>query len=531
MLKYSFFLFFWVIQNIAFSTNYYVSVKGDDNNPGNATKPFRTIAKSVDLLLPGDSVFVLAGTYNETFSMTKSGIDGKPIVFIGEFDKTIIDAKNLKHLYNGLVEIEGVNWIVFKYFTLKNSTNQGIYIDNASNIIIKNNTTYNTYSSGIGAWGAKNIIIDSNKVELACNGGGQECISAADCDNFIISNNIVFNGIDGTIGGEGIDAKDGSRNGEIRNNIVHNLARLGIYVDSWDKHTYNIKVHGNIVYNCTEGIVLASEMGGLLEDIWIYNNLVYKNKFIGINVSSNGDDPNVRTKPIKNCYLINNTIYSNGVEWGGGIAIGNPDANNIIVRNNICSENLSFQITYEGRNSDGLIFDHNLINGFREYPNETRGTDYVEADPLFIDATNNNYNLSRNSPAIDKGSSILAPNIDILGNKRPNGLAIDIGAYEFYPSSGFPTSLNEIDFITVKPNPCSDYFEVIFNSYGLIDNELATLSLINLSGQKILSKMINKLEIQSHSLKVDVKELQSGIYIYYFNTSKFRKCGKLIINK
>src|SRR5918997_3095096 len=42
---------------------YYVAPGGSDESPGTALQPFRTIQKGADLAGPGDTVFVLPGTY------------------------------------------------------------------------------------------------------------------------------------------------------------------------------------------------------------------------------------------------------------------------------------------------------------------------------------------------------------------------------------------------------------------------------------------------------------------------------------
>ncbi|MCX7736119.1 MAG: right-handed parallel beta-helix repeat-containing protein [Candidatus Kapabacteria bacterium] len=493
-----------------FSANYYVSPQGNDNNPGTKQSPFRTIQKSTNFVAPGDTVFVLAGTYNEIVRLVKSGTIEKPIVFYGDNNKSIIDGQNITQKYNGLVHIEGLSWIEFYNFFLKNSSDQGFYVDNSSDITLKNNKTLNTFSSGIGFWGCTSILVDSNEVELACNGGPQECISIANCENFLVRYNKVHNGINGAIGGEGIDAKDGSQNGIIHNNTVFNLARLGIYVDAWDKYTGNIQVYNNIVYNCTEGIVLASEMGGILENVWIFNNLTYKNKFLGINVSSNGDDTNIKVKPIKNIYIINNTACYNGQSWGGGIAIGNPDADNIIIRNNICSFNQSFQISHEGRSSKGLTFDYNLVYPFMSYPDEIRGEQFVESDPLFADPSSDDYRLRQNSPAIDKGSSNQAPRFDLSGNRRPMGKSYDIGAYEYFIESTVDDYIISDILVTIYPNPALDYIEIIYNvETGLRPASTDKINIYNILGECVLSvETQHAVSLQ----RIDISNLPSGLY-------------------
>jgi len=120
---------------------------------------------------------------------------------------------------------------------------QGVYKEN---VIINKSGRKNNYIIFQAYNGAKVII---NEVIMACNDGDQECISVAGCDGFIIRNNHVYHSGPGTNGGEGIDAKHGS-NGLVFSNHVHDINRLGIYVDAWDTHTYNISVYNNTIHDC-----------------------------------------------------------------------------------------------------------------------------------------------------------------------------------------------------------------------------------------------------------------------------------------
>ncbi|MBS3166413.1 DUF1565 domain-containing protein [Candidatus Woesearchaeota archaeon] len=54
-------------------TTYYVSLSGDDNNPGTLAQPWKTIGKANQMLQAGDTVLIHAGTYNEHIRPINSG--------------------------------------------------------------------------------------------------------------------------------------------------------------------------------------------------------------------------------------------------------------------------------------------------------------------------------------------------------------------------------------------------------------------------------------------------------------------------
>lgn len=430
----------FILQSVANANLYYVTKSGNNSNPGTQALPWKTISKAANSLTAGDTVYIGAGTYQERVIPAQSGTAGNYITYTAiPGDVVIIDGSSLTlpPYESGLVHIEDRNYIKISGLTVQNvgpnQNNAGIYIDNANNIIINKNKTYNTTSSGIGVWGSTNVSIISNEVELACNDGEQECITVGETAGFEVKNNHVHHNGPGTNGGEGIDVKDGSSAGIVSNNHIHDLSRLGIYVDAWDKHTHAIEINGNRVYNCeNDGIVLTSEMGGLLENVSVSNNLAYDNMYNGIAVTPNGP---VAQPPMKNITVMNNTLYNNGDStipnpWGGGIVVDNPNIQTLVIRNNIISQNLLYQILMDVTVTD-LSVDHNLIYGFRNYSNEIKGSSVVEGNPLLLGPSAGNFHLNSNSPAIDTGSSVNAPVIDIEFTSRPQLQGYDIGAYEY----------------------------------------------------------------------------------------------------
>ena len=430
---------------------YFVSPSGDDTGPGNRHNPWLNIQKAANTLTAGDTVYIMSGTYSEQVIPKHSGEAGNPIVYLaypghspvvvgkgkiagGRVGSSVVDKSQ-----KGQFEIDDKSWIVVSGLKIMHSTSAGIYIRNSSYIAIRYNHTYNTFDSGIGTLRCNNIIIDNNHIELACMGGStaaQECLTISITDNFIVSNNHVHHGWM-----EGIDAKNGSSNGKIFGNHVHNQLRLGIYVDSWNKHTYNIDVFQNLVHdNYANGFAVAAERAGLVENVRIFNNISYHNSGMGITIAGwNGGWDH----PMKNIQVINNTFCNNGwghrTEYAGGIEIANPQAEGVVIRNNICSQNTSFQIVVrEGIPEDHLSIDHNLIDGYKGYEGEIYGENAVIGETMFIHDFNRNsskpadFHLQPGSPAIDKGSFDAAPCDDYDGQKRPSGKEPDIGAFEYY---------------------------------------------------------------------------------------------------
>jgi len=384
---------------------YYVAKDGSDSYDGSEVHPWRTIQKAASTLVAGDHVYIKAGIYNEKVIPLNSGTPENYITYAAYSDDEVtIDGTGTsdRGTWGGLFDVSDKSYIKISGLRIINSPVAGIFACAASHIIVENCYAYNTYSSGIGFWDSDNIIIVGNEVELACNGGGEECITVSGVNVFEVKNNYVHDPGRGPLGGEGIDIKESSCNGKVYGNTVAHGRPCGIYVDAWDGHLYNVEVFQNVIYDIPDwGIALATEAGGNLENIKVYNNIVY-GCYHGLAVYEYEG-----TK--RDLYVINNNFYNNiYVDWYIGIGVFSS-VTNFILRNNIIYKSGGISAEYP------IVEDHNL----------------VDIDPLFVDASNGNFHLKSGSPAIDNGSSINAPSIDFDGTPRPQGAAFDIGAFEF----------------------------------------------------------------------------------------------------
>jgi hypothetical protein len=423
-------------ENIAGGNIFYVAKNGSDNNSGSQTQPWLTIQKAANTLKPGQKVYIKEGVYNELVKVTKSGSSNGYIIFSAYPNhQVILDGNGIAPLdpsqpvLSGLFYVNNADYIKIKGFKIRNSKACGIYAVNANHITIKDNYIYNTFSSGIGAWLCTNVLIDGNEVVWACNPNNgnislasQECLTVAHCSDFEVANNhIHHNSQIARQGGEGLQAKQQAIRGKIHHNIVHDLCKVGLYIDAWDKPTYDIKVYDNIVYRCHKywGMACGAENGGTLENIKFYNNLVYENGAVGIGVEGTWG-VNGAHHYLKNIYIYNNTVFNNrylGLNWGYGIHVNAPEGEKIYIRNNICYQNYRDKVTVDQTNGlpRNLVIENNL-----EGP-----------DPLFVNPAGNDLHLKDGSPAIDKASQTTVPDDDFSGSARPKGNGYDIGAFEF----------------------------------------------------------------------------------------------------
>jgi hypothetical protein len=229
---------------------------------------------------------------------------------------------------------------------------------------------------------------------------------------------------------------------------VHDIPhgeRTCLYVDAWGtRATSDIRVYGNTLHHCAAGITLASEDGGLVRDIHIYNNVIYASQSNGLEIGDWGEFGVLR-HPVETVTFVNNTVYANGTGgWGAGFWNGNSHVKHIVVRNTVFSQNETAQMLNESTAS--LTVDHNLIDGTQDDAHAIAGTEAVEGDPLFVDPVQADFRLRAGSPAIDAGSAVDAPETDLSGQPRPrdgdgDGAArFDIGAYEAGPEISYTNS-------------------------------------------------------------------------------------------
>ena len=380
---------------------------------GGAGSSASVIQTQIDAAVDGDTILVAPGVYIGTINIT-----GKNITVASEQGPlvTVIDGNRL----DSVVTINS-NSSALEGFTIQNgsafSGGGGINIGGSAATIQNNIVANNLGCSGGGMHlGFTSAIVQKNTVRnnrVSCSGGEGAGISIVGAGSAVVIDNYIYN-----------NTVPSSNNGA-----------GGISMNAAGTPT----IQDNIISGNTGG---AISMGNL-SDALILQNIISNNS--GVNcggiewlVPSSGDGPRV----------INNTIVYNDGAQGSAICADGFDAqtllvNNIIVAkagqtaiycgdfNSLESPMVEFNNVYAslGMGYGGICTDQSGING------------NFFGDPLFIDITNEGYQLRATSPSIDVGDNAVPeiPALDIVGNTRfvdgdQNGSTIvDMGAYEYIP--------------------------------------------------------------------------------------------------
>lgn len=371
---------------------------------------YPTIQAAVDAAVPGDTVQIAGGTYREVVNFRKSGSPGAFItVKAKNGEKVIVDGSGvlpaISTAARGLLTLDRRQYIKISGLTVTRSNRHGIYAGHASNIVVENSEISYARDGGILVGNGSDVTIDNNRVHhnnAAAESGdiersANEGVTLFQVTGFEIKNNTVFENEE-----EGIDVKNGARDGAVHDNNVYRNNGPNIYIDGAnDVRVYNNNVH-DAKGQTKSGIGLAVESGGSARNVSIFNNVIHGNPGGGVDFWIG------RYEDVQ---IVNNTIYDNGKT---AISARDGTVSDSAAINNIAYGNALKSVA-------GIAMEHNLTS-----------------DPDFVDVAKDDVRLKAGSAAIDTASAAKAPAFDFTGGARPVGSGPDIGAYEYGATRSTP---------------------------------------------------------------------------------------------
>ncbi|SFD63706.1 parallel beta-helix repeat (two copies) [Paenibacillus catalpae] len=421
---------------------YYVDIDTGVDSPDHGTTPqapFKNIQYAADLTNPGDTVYVMNGTYYNTndqyvFQVTRSGNSTGYISFLAYPGHTpklkSIDAWNHIVVSASYIRIEGFE-IEGENANLALSDGEERYnhfIANKPTGTIDWNYVRKTQTNGIyikpGSSGIPHHVTIKNNVVHDTPGGG---ISAEKSDYITIENNTVYNTswytLYATSGISILNSVDADTNNTayktvIRNNRSYNNKTMV----KWEK-TKDYSDGNGIIIDSNRNTHLNGQYPAYAGKTLIANNLSYNNRSSGIHAYYS-----------QNVDIINNTSYNNSALLDVG-EIFAVSSNQVNILNNI-------MVARTGKKINTNYNNTNLTNNYNVYSNGNpvvSGANDIWADPMFENPANGDFRLKIGSRAIDTGSAALAPSNDFIYKPRPKGAAPDRGAYEYQNLIGNPS--------------------------------------------------------------------------------------------
>ncbi len=421
---------------------YFAMLSGDDDTgDGSWANPWRTIQKAANSLTPGDIAYIGDGVdqttpsdYNAVVNLGRDGTADNPlalVVYPGATSQVGNPSTDRAFWYwNMETGSYAMHWVVAGFRVTTGAV--GIPASSGTRVV----GNYVTAPQGNGMDGA--IDVFGNDVYILGNELTQ--VGAASCSKLYH-----------TIYAKGVRQDDPPRapteaNREIGWNYIHdNQTNRAINIYSEQAYSAFIeqhRVHDNVIINQHgDGIMLGYYVTG---DNWIYNNLIIQaglgpeweddaSYHTGIHIGT-GHEEVTQTR----LYIYNNTLYGNG--WSGAVYQGETgsllfDPNALTLSTTVYFSNNIIYATgepYLAGESTALPGGDYRNCWYGESLTPAWDTTAIDADPQFVGAGGFDFQLQNGSPCIDAGKNVVTVVAsDILGVPRPQGLAFDIGAYEY----------------------------------------------------------------------------------------------------
>lgn len=477
----------------------YVNISASGNNDGSSwSDAYNDLQDAINNATSGDEIWIAAGTYfpTEDINGSSSPADpkdvtfhwsGKELTIYGGFNGTETSLSQ-RDIQNNEVILSGDIGSV------------GDFMDNVKTILTISSLSSNSTLDGV-------TISDATAL-----GGNQGSFYISNVNGMSFENCTIANNAGSSQGSSWI----GNSDVFFRNCIFHNnsaseggtsyISYSDVIIEGCTFYGNTSGAHsGNLTFNG------AGSGNASISSSVIVNSLFYENiagtlsggAMFFYNVSTGAE--------IINCTFVDNSVSTgaNGYSIGSnGVSL---DISNCIFWNT--GTTTQYEVNETNSNYGLLNISNSIVKNGTSVGNVTN---VLDTDPLFSDASNYDFTLANNSPALgaadSTGISNLIPVVDLAGNNR-YAAGIDMGCYE----NQVPLSIeNEKIKFDIYPNPANDH---LFISHDL---KSGMISIIDLAGQVVVKEMINN----RSTLQLN---LPSGIYLVKIDSNNSSAIQKLVI--
>ena len=273
------------------------------------------------------------------------------------------------------------------------------------------------------------------------------------------------------------------------------------------------------------------------------SRLVMNNVLIANN-QSGGEYPVYIAAYTDTTSLISNCTFANNRgAYFATVINGNIQVSNCIFNNNTPAEILN-ERAYPNIVSH-INFNNNFIRGYPNTVNSGTGNQIyfnevvLTGDPGFCSYVADDYlsyRLGNSSICKDAGTvdttGLYLPELDLYGNQRIYGSAIDLGCNEWnYPLTNFDYLIPSAMVVSTYPNPFTEEVNI---RYNLDKAAKVDLRIYNLKGQLVKTLLNSQQSKGEHCVFWDAcdergRKISAGIYFLYLEKDGIRQAVKQLI--
>jgi hypothetical protein len=469
---------------------FYVSMEGNNDNPGTESEPFKTIGHALSFVKDDSSITTTIYVGEGVFSPSTTG-EQFPIVLpdhvhlLGTSRETsILDAEADAEKESRVIKI----------------------VEECQNIKVANFT-----------------ITGGNAVSAGCIGGGGILVTHPDLQ-------YVYDGPVSPV------------NAVFENLIVtDNSAAAGGGISIWrvsGPTLSNLIIQENTSEKYGGGLMIFTAVASVT-DVTVSGNNCYTDDSFGGGIIINNSEVT----------LTNVTVTDNTASFGGGVSVSNSDATltHVTISGNTATTSGGGFLSSPFSNNtltNSIIWD-NIPQSIYAFATTTisysdiqggwDGEGNIDTDPLFTDAGNGDHTLQPDSPCIDAGTADLdGDGIEDITDYV--GLAPDMGAFEY----GSTASVNDPNELPQKfalhqnyPNP---FNPITTLRYNLPENGLVNITIYDIMG-RVVKTLINGSQtagyktIQWNATNDRNEQVSAGLYLYTIQAGEFRQTKKMVLLK